>query len=145
MTVERIDNVGFVVEDLDAVIAFFVALGLELEGQAPVEGPSVDRLIALDGVRADVAMLRSPGGGTAVELSRFRTPAPVAVEPGNAPPNALGIRRVMFAVDDIEATVARLRGHGQLVGEVVRYEDSYRLCYVRGPEGILVALAERLS
>ena len=143
--IERMDNVGIVVEDLAAAIAWFVAVGLELEGEATVEGPLVDQLVALEGVRSDVAMLRTPDGHGRIELSRFQTPAAVSAEP-NPPVNRLGMGRIMFAVDDIDAVVAGLRARGsELVGEVVQYEDSYRLCYVRGPEGILVALAEKLS
>ena len=144
MTV-RMDNVGIVVDDLATAIAFFVDLGLELEGEATVEGPSVDRLVGLEGVRSDVAMLRTPDGHGRIELSKFHTPTAVRAEP-NAPVNRLGMGRIMFAVDDIDAVVAGLRARGsELVGEVVQYEDSYRLCYVRGPEGILVALAEQLG
>ena len=139
------DNVGIVVDDLQAAVAFFLDLGLELEGETTVEGRSVDRLLGLDGVQSDIAMLRTPDGHSRLELSRFHTPPATTVEP-NAPMNTLGIRRIMFAVDDIEAVLARLRPHGaELVGEVEQYEDSYRLCYVRGPEGILVALAQRLG
>jgi catechol 2,3-dioxygenase-like lactoylglutathione lyase family enzyme len=139
------DNVGIVVDDLAGAIAFFVELGLELEGEATVEGPLVDRVVGLEGVRSDIAMLRTPDGHGRVELSKFRTPAAVSAEP-NAPVNRLGMGRIMFAVDDIDAVVAGLRARGsELVGEVVQYEDSYRLCYVRGPEGILIALAEQLS
>ena len=146
MPLKRMDNVGVVVDDLAAAVAFFKALGLELEGEATVEGPSVDRLIALDGVRADIAMMRTPDGHARVELTRFRTPAAGRAEPNNAPPNTLGIRRIMFAVEGIDDVVARLRAHGaELVGELVQYENSYRLCYVRGPEGILVALAEQIG
>ena len=139
------DNVGMVVDDLDAAIAFFVELGLELEGKTTVEGRLVDRVVGLDGVRSDIAMLRTPDGHGRVELSKFQAPAAVSAEP-NAPVNRLGMGRIMFAVDDIEGVVAGLRARGsELVGEVVQYEDSYRLCYVRGLEGILVALAEPLS
>jgi len=139
------DNVGIVVNDLEAVIAFFVELGLELEGETTVEGPSVDRIVGLDGVRSDIAMMRTPDGHSRLELTRFHTPPATTAEP-NAPVNTLGIRRIMFAVEDIEDVLARLQANGaELVGEVVQYEDSYRLCYVRGPEGILVALAEQLS
>ena len=146
MTIKRMDNVGIVVEDLAAAIAFFTVLGLELEGAAPVSGHVVDRLIALDGVRCDIAMMRTPDGHGRIELSRFLSPAAVSAKPVNAPPNTLGIRRIMFAVDDIEAVVARLRAHGaDLVGELVQYGNSHRLCYVRGPEGILVALAEQIG
>ncbi|MCY9784377.1 VOC family protein [Nocardiopsis sp. EMB25] len=140
------DNVGIVVEDLEAVTAFFVELGMELEGEGQVEGRWVDRVVGLDGVRTDIAMLRTPDGHSRIELMRFHTPTAVATEPKNAPANALGIRRVMFAVDDIDEVVARLRTHGaELVGEVAQYQDSYRLCYVRGPEGVIVGLAEQLG
>ena len=139
------DNVGIVVDDLKAATAFFMALGLELEGEATVEGPSVDRLVGLDGVRSDVAMLRTPDGHGRIELSKFHAPEAVSAAP-NPPVNRLGMGRIMFAVDDMDAVVAGLRTRGsELVGEVVQYEDSYRLCYVRGPEGILVALAEQLK
>ena len=145
MTIQRMDNVAIVVDDLAAATAFFVELGLELEGEATVEGQWVDRVVGLDGVRSDIAMLRTPDGHGRVELSKFQAPAAVSAEP-NAPVNRLGIGRIMFAVDDIDAVVAGLRARGsELVGEVVEYEDSYRLCYVRGPEGIIVALAEQLS
>jgi catechol 2,3-dioxygenase-like lactoylglutathione lyase family enzyme len=146
MAIQRMDNVLIVVEDLDAVIAFFVELGMELEGRAPVEGPWVERVIGIDGVRQDVAMLRTPDGHGRIELARFHTPTAISAGPADAPANTLGIRRVMFAVDDIEDTVARLRTHGaELVGELARYEDVYLLCYVRGPEGIVVGLAQQLS
>ena len=146
MAIQRMDNVLIVVEDLDAVIAFFVELGMELEGRGPVEGRWVERVIGIEGVRQEVAMLRIPGAPGRIELARFHTPAAIAAEPGNAPANTLGLRRVMFAVDDIDDTVARLRARGaELVGEVTRYEDVYRLCYVRGPEGIVVGLAEQLG
>ena len=143
--IKRMDNVGIVVDDLAAAIAFFVDLGLELEGQATVEGPSVDRLVGLEGVRSDVAMLRTPDGHGRIELSKFQAPTAISAGP-NPPVNRLGMGRIMFAVDDMDAVVAGLRARGsELVGEVVQYEDSYRLCYVRGPEGILVALAEQLK
>ena len=139
------DNVLIVIDDLEAAIAFFTELGLELEGKATVEGPSVDRLVGLAGVRSDIAMLRTPDGHGRLELTRFQAPAAVRGEP-NAPANRLGMGRIMFAVDDIDAAVAGLLARGsELVGEVVQYEDSYRLCYVRGPEGIIVALAEQLG
>jgi catechol 2,3-dioxygenase-like lactoylglutathione lyase family enzyme len=138
------DNVGIVVDDLAAAIAFFAELGLELEGEAPVEGPWVDRVIGLDGVRADIAMMRTPDGHSRLELSKFHTPA-ASAGPRNAAANTLGIRRIMFAVEDIDEVVTRLRARGaELVGEVAQYKDSYRLCYLRGPEGILIALAEEL-
>src|SRR5439155_22188819 len=141
----QMHNIGIVVDDLKAAIAFFAELGLELEGETTVEGQWVDRIIALDGVRSDIAMMRTPDGHSRLELSKFHTPTAVGAEP-NAPVNTLGMGRIMFAVDDIEDVLARLQAHGaELVGEVVQYEDSYRLCYVRGPEGILVALAEQLS
>jgi catechol 2,3-dioxygenase-like lactoylglutathione lyase family enzyme len=146
MTIQRLDNVLIVVDDLDAVVSFFVELGMELEGKGPVEGRWVERVIAIDDVRQDVAMLRTPDGHGRVELAKFHTPKAIRSEPTDAPANTLGIRRIMFAVDDIDDVVARLRAHGaELVGEVVRYEDSYRLCYVRGPEGIVVGLAEQLT
>jgi catechol 2,3-dioxygenase-like lactoylglutathione lyase family enzyme len=140
------DHVSVVVDDLEAAMAFFVELGMELEGQAPIEGRWVDRVNALDGVRVDIAMMRTPDGHGRLELTKFHTPTAVSAEPENAPPNTLGLRSVMFAVDDVDATVVRLRAHGaELVGEVAQYQDSYRLCYVRGPAGIIVALAEQLS
>jgi len=144
MPLLRIDNVGIVVDDLKAAIAFFAELGLELEGEAVVEGESVDRLVGLDGVRSNVAMMRTPDGQGRLELSKFQTPPAATADP-NAPVNRLGMGRIMFAVDDIDAAVARLRARGaELVGEVVQYEDTYRLCYLRGPEGIVIALAEQL-
>ena len=146
MAIQRMDNVLIVVEDLDAVIAFFVELGMELEGKGPIEGRWVERVIGIDGVRQDVAMLRTPDGHGRIELAMFHAPAAVRAQPVDAPANTLGIRRVMFAVDDIEDVVARLRARGaDLVGEVAQYEDVYRLCYVRGPEGIVVGLAEELG
>ena len=145
MTIQRMDHVSLVVDDLAAAIAFFVELGLELEGEATVEGRSVDRIVGLDGVRSDIAMVRTPDGHGRLELTKFHSPAAIGAEP-NAPPNTLGLRSVMFAVDDIEKVLARLQAHGaELVGEVAQYEDTYRLCYVRGPEGVIVALAEELS
>jgi catechol 2,3-dioxygenase-like lactoylglutathione lyase family enzyme len=139
------DNVGIVVDNLAATVAFFVELGLELEGEMTVEGPWVDRVVGLDGVRTDIAMMRTPDGHGGLELMKFQRPTAVSPEPKNAPANTLGIRRIMFAVDDIEDVLARLRAHGaELVGEVAQYEDKYRLCYLRGPEGIIVALAEQL-
>ena len=146
MTLQRMDNVLIVVDDLEAAKAFFVELGMELEGETTVEGPSVDRLIGLQNVRATLALMRTPDGHGRIELDKFHTPEAIRTGPENVPVNALGIRRIMFAVDGIDDVVARLRAHGaELVGEVVQYEDMYRLCYVRGPEGILVALAEQLS
>ncbi|MBM0231227.1 VOC family protein [Micromonospora sp. STR1_7] len=146
MAVQRMDNVLIVVDDLDAVVAFFVELGLTLEGRQPIEGRWAERVIGVDDVRQEVAMLRTPDGHGRIELAMFHTPKAISAEPKDAPVNTLGIRRIMFAVDDIEDVVARLRAHGaQLVGELAQYEDSYRLCYVRGPEGIIVGLAEQLS
>ena len=146
MAIQRMDNVSVVVENLEAAIAFFVELGMELEGEASIEGPWVDRVNGLDGVRVDIAMMRTPDGHGRLELTKFHTPTAVSAEPENAPGNTLGLRSIMFAVDDIDATVAGLRAHGaELVGEVAQFEDTYRLCYVRGPEGIIVALAEQLS
>jgi len=145
MTIKRMDHVSVVVDDLPAAIAFFTTLGMELEGQMPVEGPSVDRLCGLEGVRADIAMMRTPDGHGRIELTKFRSPELVETEPAIAPPNTRGLRQIMFAVDDLDDTAARLRAHGaELVGEVVQYEDKYRLCYLRGPAGIIVALAEQL-
>ena len=145
MTLKRMDNVLIVVDDLEATKAFFLALGLALEGETTVEGPLVGRLIGLgDDVRATIAMLRTPDG-QGIELDKFHTPAAIRREPVDAPVNTLGIRRLMFAVDDIDALVARLRARGaELIGEM-RYGDSYRLAYIRGPEGIIVALAEQLG
>jgi catechol 2,3-dioxygenase-like lactoylglutathione lyase family enzyme len=146
MAIRRMDNVGIVFNDLAAAIAFFVELGLELEGQTTVEGSWVDRVVGLDDVRSDIAMMRTPDGHSRLELAKFQRPAAVSAEPKNAPANTLGIRRIMFAVDDIDDVVARLQKHGaELVGEVAQYEDKYRLCYLRGPEGIIVALAEQLG
>src|SRR4051794_18727769 len=139
------DNVGIVVDDLPATIAFFRELGLELEGQGMVEGEWAGRVTGLGDQRVEIAMMRTPDGHSRLELSRFLAP-PVVADHRNAPVNALGYLRVMFAVDDVDETLTRLRTHGaQLVGEVVRYGDSYRLCYIRGPEGLLIGLAEQLS
>ena len=146
MTVKRMDNVLIVVDDLDAVVAFFVELGLELAGKGPVEGRWVERVIGIDDVREEVAMLRTPDGRNAIELAKFHTPEAIRMVPPDAPTNVLGIRRIMFAVEDIDDVVARLRARGaELVGEVVQYEDMYRLCYVRGPEGIIVGLAQEIG
>ncbi|KAF1060288.1 VOC family protein [Burkholderia gladioli] len=145
MTVKRMDNVGIVVEDLDAAIGFFTELGLDLEGRAPIEGDWADGVTGLPGMRVEIAMMRTPDGHGRLELSRFLAP-PVAADHRAAPVNALGYLRVMFTVEDIDDTLARLGKLGaQLVGEVVRYQDVYRLCYIRGPEGILVGLAEELA
>ncbi|HET6617858.1 MAG TPA: VOC family protein [Gaiellaceae bacterium] len=146
MTLQRMDNVGIVVESLDAAISFFAELGLELEGRFLVEGEWAGRVTGLGDQRVEIAMMRTPDGHSRLELSRFLTP-PTVADHRNAPVNALGYLRVMFAVDDIDDTLARLRKHGaQLVSsEVVQYEDVYRLCYVRGPEGILIGLAEEIG
>ncbi|MFC9291272.1 VOC family protein [Streptomyces sp. NPDC057052] len=144
MTLQRMDNVGIVVEDLDAAVAFFTELGMEVEGKAQIEGPFADRTVGLDGVRSDIAMMRTPDGHGKLELARYRTPAAISDGSPDPPPNTLGLHRVMFAVDDLDDTVARLRPHGaELIGEVARYEDIYRLCYLRGPSGIILALAEQ--
>jgi catechol 2,3-dioxygenase-like lactoylglutathione lyase family enzyme len=145
MTLKRMDNVGIVVESLDAAISFFAELGLELEGRALIEGDWAGRVTGLRDQRVEIAMLRTPDGHSRIELSRFLAP-PVVADHRNAPVNALGYLRVMFAVDDIDETLARLVKRGaQLVGEVVQYENSYRLCYIRGPEGLLIGLAEQIS
>ena len=146
VTLQRMDNVLIVVEDIDVVIAFFIELGMELEGKAPVEGRWVERVIGIDDVRQDVAMLRTPDGHGRVELAKFHTPKAISPEPKEAPANTLGIRRIMFAVEDLDDVVARLRTHGaELVGEIAQYEDFYRLCFVRGPEGIMIGLGEKLG
>ncbi|WP_198168316.1 VOC family protein [Herbidospora yilanensis] len=140
------DNVAIVVEDLEAAIAFFVELGMDVEGRASIEGDFADRTVGLHGVRSDIAMMRTPDGHGRLELTKYHAPAAVGPDPGAVPPNTRGWHRVMFAVEDIDDVVARLRGHGaELVGDLVRYEDTYRLCYLRGPEGIVVALAEQLG
>src|SRR5256885_12595669 len=145
MALKRMDNVGIVVESLDAAISFFAEFGLELEGRAMVEGEWAGRVTGLGDQRVEIAMMRTPDGHSRLELSRFLEP-PVAADHRNAPVNALGYLRVMFTVENLDDTLARLRKRGaQLVGEVVRYEDSYRLCYIRGPEGILIGLAEELG
>ena len=145
MTIQRMDNILIVVEDLEAAKAFFEELGMEVEGETQVEGPWADSVVGLEGVRSDIAMMQAPGGGGRVELSRFHTPPAVRAEPEDAPSNALGLRRIMFSVDDIDDVVARLRRHGgELVGEIAQYEDIYRLCFLRGPEGIVIGLAESL-
>jgi catechol 2,3-dioxygenase-like lactoylglutathione lyase family enzyme len=146
MATLRMDHIVAVVSDLEAGIAFFAELGMELEGRMPIEGPWADRVNGIDGIQVEIAMMRTPDGHGKIELTKFRSPAEVSPEPGNTTPNLLGFRSVMFAVDDVDGTVDRLRAHGgELVGEVSQYEDIYRLCYVRGPDGIIVALAEELS
>ena len=146
MALKRMDNVGIVVESLDAAISFFAELGLKLEGRAIVEGEWAGRVTGLGDQRVEIAMMRTPDGHSQLELSRFITP-PVVADHRNAPVNALGYLRVMFAVDDIDDTLVRLRKHGaELVSsEVVRYQDTYRLCYIRGPEGLLIGLAQELG
>ena len=139
------DNVGIVVEVLKTVIAFFEELGLEVEGKTSVEGQWVDRVVGLEGVRSDIVMMRTPDGHSRLELSAFQKPASISTEP-NAPVNTLGIRRIMFAVTGIDDVVTRLKKHGaELIGEIAQFEDVYRLCYLRGPEGIMIALAEELA
>ncbi|MBK8902694.1 MAG: VOC family protein [Anaerolineaceae bacterium] len=145
MTVKRMDNVGIVIEDIDAAIEFFTELGLKLEGRGMVEGEWAGRVTGLGSQRVEVAMMVTPDGHSRLEISRFLTPAVIA-DHRKAPVNALGYLRVMFAVEDIDDTLARLGKRGaELVGEVVQYEDMYRLCYIRGPEGILIGLAEQLG
>jgi len=145
MTIKRLDHVSVVVDDLAAAIAFFTALGMTPEGQMPVEGPWVDRVNGIEGVRVDIIMMRTPDGHGRLELTKFRNPKLVDIEPAIAPPNTPGLRSVMFAVENLDDTVARLGAKGgELIGEVVQYEDKYRLCYMRGPAGIIVALAEEL-
>jgi catechol 2,3-dioxygenase-like lactoylglutathione lyase family enzyme len=146
MTIQRMDNVGIVVDDLDAAVAFFAELGMELEGKTQVEGLWADRTVGLDGVRSDIAMMRTPDGHGRLELAKYHTPVAVVADPQNPPPNTLGLHRVMFAVDDIDDTIARLRAHGaELLGEVAQFESIFRLCYLRGPAGIIVALAEQIG
>jgi catechol 2,3-dioxygenase-like lactoylglutathione lyase family enzyme len=147
MTIQRMDNVAIVVDDLDAAVAFFTELGMELEGKAQIEGLFADRTVGLDGIRSEIAMMRTPDGHSKLELTKYHTPAAVVAGPENPPPpNTLGLHRVMFAVDDIDDTIARLRAHGaELLGEVAQYESIFRLCYLRGPAGIIVALAEQIG
>ncbi|MCA9877366.1 MAG: VOC family protein [Thermomicrobiales bacterium] len=146
MTLKRMDNVLVVVEDLEAARAFFVELGMEVDGQTQVEGAFVDRTVGLEGVRADIAMLRVPGGAGRVELTKFHTPAALAREPRRAPVNTLGMGRIMFAVTGIDDVVARLRTHGaELLDDIAQSGDAYRLCFVRNPEGFIIGLAEQLN
>lgn len=146
MTLKRMDNILIVVEDIEGAKAFFVELGMELEGETTVEGPFVDKTTGLENVRADITMLRPPDGHGGVELTRFHRPAAVRDGSENAPTNALGLRRIMFTVEDIDDVVSRLEKHGaELVDEITQYEDFYRLCFMRGPEGIIVGLAEELK
>jgi catechol 2,3-dioxygenase-like lactoylglutathione lyase family enzyme len=145
MTIKRLDHISVVVEDLPGAIAFFTELGMTLKGEASMEGDWVDRINSIDGIQVDIAMMVTPDGHGQLELTRFRNPELVKVEPAVAPPNAPGLRSVMFAVEDIDETVARLLAiGGELIGEVVQYENFYRLCYMRGPAGIIVSLAEEL-
>ena len=146
MAIQRMDNMGIVVDDMEAAIAFFTELGMELEGSMPIESPWADKVVGLEGMRCDIAMLRTPDGHGRLELTQFHTPAAITSEPANAPVNTLGYLRVMFAVDDIEDTIARLRPHGaELVGEVARTDNGYLLCYLRGPVGIIVGLAQQIG
>lgn len=146
MVIQRMDNVGIVVDDLDVAIAFFTELGMELEGRSEIEGLFADQTVGLDGVRSEIAMMRLPDGPGKLELTTYFAPETVRVGPRNPPPNTLGLHRVMFAVDDIDDTIARLRTHGaELLGEVAEYEGIFRLCYLRGPAGIIVALAEQIG
>ena len=145
MAIKKLDHISVVVDDLPAAITFFTTLGMTIEGQMPIEGPWVDRINGLDGVQVDIVMMRTPDGLGKLELTKFRNPKLVEIEPPIAPPNALGLRSVMFTVESVDDTVALLRANGaELIGEVVQYEDKYRLCYMRGPAGIIVALAEEL-
>jgi catechol 2,3-dioxygenase-like lactoylglutathione lyase family enzyme len=145
MTIKRLDHISVVVDDMKAAITFFTELGMTLDGEAAIEGPWVDRINALDGIQVDIVMMVTPDGHGKLELTKFRNPQLVALEPAIAPPNALGLRSVMFTVENVDDTVARLRTvGGELIGEVVQYENLYRLCYMRGPAGIIVSLAEEL-
>jgi catechol 2,3-dioxygenase-like lactoylglutathione lyase family enzyme len=140
------DHVGIVVADLEAAIAFFAELGMELEGRAPIQGRAAERVNGFDDLHADIAMMRTPDGHGKLELTTFHSPAAISADPDPAPSNTLGLRSIMFEVDDLKTTVARLRPHGaELVGEIAQYEDAYLLCYLRGPQGIIVALAEQLQ
>jgi catechol 2,3-dioxygenase-like lactoylglutathione lyase family enzyme len=144
--IRQLHHVSVVVDDLEASMAFFGELGMELEGEAHIEGPWVDRINALDDVRVDIAMMRTPDGDGRLELTKFHAPAAISPEPENAKGNALGLRSIMFEVDDVDATVAQMRTQGaELVGEVAQYQDLYKLCYLRGPAGIIVALSEQIS
>jgi catechol 2,3-dioxygenase-like lactoylglutathione lyase family enzyme len=146
MTIQRMDNVAIVVDDLDAAIGFFTELGMELEGRSQVEGRFADRTVGLDGLRSEIAMMRIPDAPGRLELTKYHVPAAVTAGPQPPPPNTLGLHRVMFAVDDIKDTVARLGGHGaELLGEIAQYENMFLLCYLRGPAGIIVALAEQIG
>ncbi len=145
MTIKRLDHISVVVDDLTAAIAFFAALGMALDGEMPIEGPWVDRVNGLENVQVDIVMMRTPDGHGRLELTRFRNPKLVEIQPAIAPPNTPGLRSVMFTVESVDDTVSRLRANGaELIGEVAQYEDKYKLCYMRGPAGIIVALAEEL-
>jgi catechol 2,3-dioxygenase-like lactoylglutathione lyase family enzyme len=145
MTIKRMDHVSVVVDDLPAAVAFFTTLGMTIEGEMPIESPWVDRINGLESVQVNIVMMKTPDGHGKLELTKFRNPKLVESEPANAPPNTLGLRSVMFTVESVDDTVARLRANGaKLVGEVAQYEDKYRLCYMRGPAGIIVSLAEEL-
>ena len=145
MSIKRLDHVSVVVEDLAAAIDFFTVLGMARTGEATVQGPWVDRINAIEGIQVDIVMMQSPDGHGRLELTKFRNPNLVEIEPAVAPPNALGLRSVMFTVENVDDSVARLlAAGGELIGEIVQYEDQYRLCYMRGPAGIIVALAEEL-
>jgi catechol 2,3-dioxygenase-like lactoylglutathione lyase family enzyme len=146
MTIQRMDNVAIVVDDLDAAIAFFTELGMALEGRADIEGSFADQAVGLDGIRSEIAMMRTPDGHGRLELTKYVHPAASATTPAALPPNTLGLHRVMFAVDDLDDTLARLRPHGaELLREVANYEDTYLLCYLRGPAGIIIALAQQIG
>ncbi|MBI1833490.1 MAG: VOC family protein [Candidatus Andersenbacteria bacterium] len=146
MTIKRLDHVSVVVDDLTPAIAFFTVLGMTIEGKASVDGSWADQVNGLKGVQADIVMMRTPDGHGRLELTKFRNPKLIEIEPAIAPPNTMGLRSVMFTVESVDDTVARLRESGaELIGEVVQYEDTYRLCYMRGPAGIIVALAEELT
>jgi catechol 2,3-dioxygenase-like lactoylglutathione lyase family enzyme len=145
MTIRRLDHVSVVVDDLPAAVAFFTTLGMTIEGEAPIEGPWVDRINGIENIQVNIVMMRTPDGNGRLELTKFRNPKLVEIKPAIAPPNAPGLRSVMFTVESVDDTVARLRATGaELVGEVAQYENKYKLCYVRGPAGIIVALAEEL-
>ena len=145
MTIKKLDHVSVVVEDLETAIAFFTALGMTIGGKAPIEGPWVDRVNGIQNVQVDIVMMRTPDGHGQLELTKFRNPKLIEIKPAIAPPNALGLRSIMFSVESVDDTVAGLRAIGaELIGEVAQYEDKYRLCYMRGPAGIIVALAEEL-
>lgn len=146
MAIQRMDNVAVVVDDLDAAIAFFAELGLELEGRTEIEGAFADQAVGLDDIRSEIAMMRTPDAHGKLELTTYRNPPASAPDPHPLPPNTIGLHRVMFAVDDIHDTIARLRPHGaQVLGEVARYEDTFLLCYLRGPAGIIIGIAEQIG